>query len=149
MAAWRDCRLPASITRKSTLVSPSSAARRCAVCTIRGEKSVKIRRPSSPSLALAQCAGRHRCGDCEDGRHAGRSVQAPAAMLEVRQACAAGDRASVMRNGTDPLLFDLASWECINIECGRVVQLAPISSSAGMESRALPALGHCASGSAF
>jgi len=31
-----------------------------------------------------------------------------------------------MRNGTDPLLFDLASRECINVECqcGRVVQLA-------------------------
>ena len=31
-----------------------------------------------------------------------------------------------MRNGTDPLLIDLAARECINVECrcGRVVQLA-------------------------
>jgi hypothetical protein len=31
-----------------------------------------------------------------------------------------------MRNGADPLLFDLASRECINVEChcGRIVQLA-------------------------
>ncbi|HEU4827125.1 MAG TPA: hypothetical protein VFS85_11650 [Dongiaceae bacterium] len=31
-----------------------------------------------------------------------------------------------MRNGTDPLLIDLAARECINLECrcGRVVQLA-------------------------
>jgi hypothetical protein len=31
-----------------------------------------------------------------------------------------------MRNGTDPLLFDLASRECINVEChcGRIIQLA-------------------------
>jgi len=31
-----------------------------------------------------------------------------------------------MRNGTDPLLVDLASRECINVECrcGRNVQLA-------------------------
>jgi hypothetical protein len=32
-----------------------------------------------------------------------------------------------MRNGTDPLLFDLASHECISVEyqCDRIVQLAP------------------------
>jgi hypothetical protein len=43
-----------------------------------------------------------------------------------RRASAAGDRASLMRNGTDPLLIDLASRECINVECqcGRIVQLA-------------------------
>ena len=31
-----------------------------------------------------------------------------------------------MRDGTDPLLIDLASRECINVECrcGRMVQLA-------------------------
>ena len=31
-----------------------------------------------------------------------------------------------MRNGTDPLLFGLASRECINVgcNCGRIVQLA-------------------------
>jgi hypothetical protein len=31
-----------------------------------------------------------------------------------------------VRNGTDPLLIDLASRECINVEClcGRVVQIA-------------------------
>ena len=48
-----------------------------------------------------------------------------------------------MRNGTDPLLIDLASRECINVECqcGRIVQLAAYQLIGRNDHRHYPRLG--------
>jgi hypothetical protein len=96
---------------------------------------------SSEWTPWAYCSDEQRCGhNCRIDivAIAGRPVQETPALLEMRGAGAAGDRASMMRNGTDPPPIDLASRACTNWNAAAVAScsLQPIWSSAETASSA-------------